>query len=311
VFFNGGVLATKFANTQMMLASTSLSMLRPNNLRYPLTVRRNSTQERNQMKKFDSGALLIASDILDDLERTRIANQNRLRAFQNEQGMTGTPQEAKIVEIVNGLAALETMAETVLKKEMKRHPLGKWVATANGIGEKQGARLLASLSGGDPYIRPEFELEDGTIEPERPRTVSELWAYCGLRVDQGVAQRRKKGQQSNWNDEAKKRAFLVAESTMKRLTKPCGRVTEEDEFATHVDGCTCSPYRVLYDTQRAKHETSTHTFDCPRCGPKGKPALKGSPLSAGHRHMRSLRYVMKRILRDYYNESKRLQTETK
>lgn len=105
----------------------------------------------------------------------------------------------------------------------------------------------------------------------------------------GVAPRRRKGQHANWNDAARMRARLVAESCIKART---------------------SPYRLTYDEGRAKYADAVHNQPCPQCGPAGKPAQPGSPLSAGHQHARALRLVAKAILRDMYLEAKRWHLET-
>lgn len=43
-----------------------------------------------------------------------------------------------------------------------------------------------------------------------------------------------------------------------------------------------------------------------RCGPAGKPAPEGSPLSDGHKHARAIRITAKAILRDLWIESRGL-----
>lgn len=260
--------------------------------------------------------LALLADSLDDLERTRIASENRLRQLtRDEEDSDGEtrglglpldqPEVARLAAVVEGLKELEHQAELNLKRRLRKHPLGRWVKTTVGVGEKQGARLLAAI--GDPYWN---SLHD------RPRTVSELWAFTGYRVIElpaasqcssdgqiriagggskpgdpgqvagdahsasvGVAQHRTKGQRANWSSTAKMRAFLVAESCVKQ---------------TH------SPYRKVYDDGRTKYVGAVHQVECRRCGPSGKPALAGSPLSAGHQHARALRLVAKAVLKDLW-----------
>lgn len=281
--------------------------------------------------------LALLADVLDDLERTRIANENRLRQLTRDEADSDgelrglglpvdMPQVATLAATVSGIGKLEHEAELNLKRALRKHPLGPWIKVTNGVGEKQGARLLAAI--GDPYWNTLYG---------RPRTVSELWAYCGLHVlpvasqysgeaheasagdgnqahpdhvtpgfqkagvgvvgsvDSshvsreahgrlaGVAPTRARGQRANWSATAKKRAFLVAESCVKVRT---------------------SPYRVVYDNGRAKYADAVHQADCRRCGPAGKPALAGSPLSLGHQHARALRLVMKALLKDLWIQAR-------
>lgn len=268
--------------------------------------------------------LALAADVLDDLEKVRVANENRLRqltrteadADGQERGFgldESHPDVARLAALVALLGEAEHKAELNLARLMRRHPLGPWVGAQKGIGDKQAARLLAAIS--DPYFN---DLHD------RPRTVSELWAFCGFHVIRtsasgqsisgthqpaaaggidghpgqskhenqrgpaGVAPRRQRGQRSNWSETARKRAWLVAVSCMK---SPGGH------------------YRAVYDATRAKYAEAVHAVPCIRCGPAGKPAPEGSALSDGHKHARALRAVAKEVLRDLWRESRRLHQE--
>lgn len=272
----------------------------------------------------DSNAPLLAllADVLDDLERTRIANENRLRQLTRDEpdadgeergfGLTlDQPQVAALADVVAALGKLEHQSTLNLQRAVRKHPLGPWVKATVGVGEKQGARLLAAI--GDPYWNTLYD---------RPRLVSELWAYCGLHVHPaaqrvtdpqrcdggggkqgdpgqtrsephsrpaGVAPTRARGQRANWSTVAKTRAYLVAESCIKQAR---------------------SPYRAVYDDGRTKYADAIHAAPCRRCGPAGKPADTGTPLSAGHQHARAMRLVMKEILRDLWAESRRLHNGT-
>jgi hypothetical protein len=265
-------------------------------------------------------ALALAADFLDDVERVRMANANRLRALTaTEIDSDGVkryvgldvdhPVVAQLAMMVESLTAVEHAATLNLQRMIRKHPLGAWIKATKGVGEKQGARLLASI--GDPYWRPTLTRADGTVIPAGPRTVSALWAYCGLHVLSGdhasvdthdgyvagdptgtggdsghwgfdtqgscagVAARRRKGQQANWSTKAKTRAYLIAESAMKTIRQPC-------EPNDHADDCACSPYRCVYD-QRKAHTTLTRP-----------------DWTDGHRHADALRVASKEILKDLW-----------
>lgn len=271
--------------------------------------------------------------MLDDLEKVRIANENRLRqltrSVEDSDGETrglglteDHPAVARLAAIVETLGKVEVDAVRNLEKSMRTHPLGPWVKAQRGLGDKQVARLLAAI--GDPYIRPEMIKDDLTVEPARPRLVSELWAYCGFHVIEtpaghgtndahpgsasgfnvhpggqhthdthvliaaGVAPKRQRGQKANWSETARKRAWLIANSVVKAG----------------------GPYREVYDKTKAKYEGALHAAACVRCGPSGKPAQPGSPLSPGHIHARALRAISKEVLKDLWREAKRLHEET-
>ena len=256
----------------------------------------------------------MCADVVDDLESVRIANENRYRTLtaQDEHGHgldDAHPDVARLRAIVDALAGAEHQAILNLQRAMRQHPLGAWVKAQPGVGEKQAARLLAVIR--DPYWN---DLHN------RPRTVSELWAYCGFHVlpgrhrnsgaqperasgsnvhpgnhegpdahqpcVAGVAPKRQRGQRSNWNEDARKRAWLIAASCVKQPAN--------------------TPWRHVYDTTRTKYADATHTTECVRCGPKGKPAQPGTPLSAGHQHARALRAVAKGILKDLWLAAKEI-----
>lgn len=264
--------------------------------------------------------LALAADVLDDLEGVKIANQNRLRALtRDEADVDGEvrgfgldeshPDVARLAALVTLLERAEHEAVLNLQRVMRRHPLGPWVKAQRGIGDKQAARLLAKI--GDPYIN---------LNTGQPRTVSALWAYCGLHVlpsghdgpdahtqrasgdstsggdpghsaldaqpsSAGVAARRQKGQKANWSTDAKTRAWLIVQSCMKQLDAACKTDTG---IAEHVESCTCSPYRVAIDERRA-HTAITH--------PEWTP---------GHSLNDAMRIASKRLLRDLWREARRI-----
>ena len=214
----------------------------------------------------------VLADVLDDLENVRIANESRLRTLTADDeyghGLTlAHPEIARLAAIVDVLKDQEHQAQLNLCRVMRRHPLWEFAKPLKGVGEKQFARLIAVV--GDPYWN---DLHD------RPRTVSELRSYCGFGDPQ--AQRRQRGQKSNWNTIARSRVWLIAESCMKQ--KEAGQ------------------YRKAYDAARIKYADAVHDTECKRCGPAGKPAQPGSPLSLAHQHARGLRAIAKQLLKDLW-----------
>ena len=248
----------------------------------------------------DDPILALAADMLDDLERVKIASQNRLRSLTCDTPdadgvLRGSamplahPEVARLAALVRMVEAAEHQAVLNLQRAMRSHPLGPWVKAQRGIGEKQAARLLAKI--GDPCVNATA----GTY-----RTVSQLWAYCGLHVvaggdpgqvssdthrrAAGVAARRQKGQKANWSTDAKTRAWLIVQSCMKQLDASCKTDTG---IAEHVEGCGCSPYRVVID-QRRQRTAATH--------PEWTP---------GHSLNDAMRVASKRLLRDLWREARR------
>lgn len=250
--------------------------------------------------------LALAADIVDDLERTRIANENRLRMLTrtevDEDGeMRGLgmderdPNVARTAALVDMLAKAEHQAILNLNKLLREHPLGPWIKTQKGVGEKTAARLLAVV--GDPYVN----LQTGEV-----RTISQLWAYCG----HGDPGRRKfKGMTQDdlfrlGNPTAKKRVWLIATAILK------AGGGEEKATGAPLTQAAAASLAAVYYARKAATEAREHAAECVRCGPSGKPALPGSPWSDAHRHADALRIVGKEFLRELWLEAKRLHEES-
>lgn len=246
--------------------------------------------------------LALAADILDDLESVRIANENRLRALTRDEAdsdgeMRGFgldeshPDVARLAALVEMLTKAEHQAVLNLNRALRRHPLGPWVKSQKGVGEKTAARLLAVI--GDPYVN----MQTGEV-----RTVSQLWAYCGhgdpartLRKGMTQAELFTLG-----NPTAKKRVWLIATAILK-----AGGGEEKAITASGTTPQTPSLAAVYYHRKRAT-EGREHATECRRCGPSGKPAQPGSPWSDAHRHADALRIVGKEFLRALWLEAKRI-----
>jgi hypothetical protein len=239
--------------------------------------------------------LALAADVVDDLERVKIANQNRLRTLtaQDEYGhgmSVDHPDVKRLAALVKALEDAEHQATLNLARVMRHHPLGEWVKNSKGVGEKQAARLLASI--GDPYWN---DLHS------RPRRLRELYAFCGMSVvgtgtnrscdsqsacGAGSAPTKVRGERVTWNPDARMRLWLIASKTV---------------MVGHG-----GPYRQVYDEGRLKYADAIHAEECKRCGPKGKPAQPDSPLSAAHQHARAIRLIAKAILRDLWTAAKNI-----
>jgi hypothetical protein len=218
--------------------------------------------------------LALAAETLEDIERVRIAAENRRRALTHPEQKINLPEDhphvAEAEGIAEALRGIEKQAELQVKRMVRQTPLGAWVKNTIGIGEKQAGRLLGVI--GDPLTR--LDQDTGEV---LPRTVGQLRSYCGY--GDAERQRRRKGEQANWNAKARMRTYLIAESCMKSPT---------------------SPYRKVYEEGRVKYAEAKHQSPCAQCGQKGKPAPVDSDLRDGHKHARALRLVSKAVLKDLW-----------
>lgn len=293
----------------------------------------------------DPTTIAMQATVLEDIEGIRKANGNRYGKLtgmtpegkewkpdkdgqQRSFGLSeDNPHVVKFLSIYTEIRKVENQAVRDLENAMKRHPIGPWVDSQKGLGYKQVGRLLGAV--GDPYWRPElvYTDEEGNVlnvVAEGPRSVTSLWAYCGLHVlpvdpdadnetmvepvdgqtgdhtthdnhgptVSGRAARRQKGVKANWSTDAKTRAYLCATSCLKQIVKPCIAFDHNGVWVPqHVETCTCSPYRVKYDVRRA-HTSLTHP-----------------EWTDGHRHNDALRVSSKEILKHLWVEARRLHVE--
>jgi hypothetical protein len=237
---------------------------------------------------FNYSVLNALTAQIDDLEQVRIAVDNRRRVLVTprdkidkdgkSRGLGLTEDDTLILGpidlVVEGVVSLEKQAVRSVEKYMRHSPWGPWLDSerSRGVGAKQLARLLGAT--GDPYWH---------VAEDRPRRVGELWSYSGYAVRDGEAPKRRRGEQSNWSDDARKRGRLISESCLK----------------------SGGYYEGIYREMKVHYADAVHNRECRQCGPSGKPALPGSPISDGHRHSRALRKATKELLRDLWVESRR------
>jgi len=222
--------------------------------------------------------LLILADRLNDLEGLRKATSNQLSALTRSaevSGGKGLSEHSKAaVSMADWLALLEQEEHKVvlqLRRALRQHPLGDWVKRTRGLADgKAAARLIAAI--GDPYWN--------SAEDRPRRGPAELWAYCGY----APGQKRQKGVQSNWNAEAKMRAFLCAEACQTAGVRKSDGCDDTDGYDIE-KRTALSPYGQRYLDARASW-ASRDTSDA-------------------HKHQHALRCVAKGILKDLFLEAKR------
>jgi hypothetical protein len=233
-------------------------------------------------------ALDVLAGAVDDLEKLRIGLQHRVRVLT----LTGPdadgvargfglddshPAVSALRERLAEIATTEHKAVLAMRRAFRQHPLADWQKRpeSKGVGEKQLARLLSAIK--DPYWND---------RDNRPRLVSELWAYAG----HGDANRR------------------IRKSISQADLFACGSPIAKARVHLITESCVKSQghYAEVYYTRKAQTEGRTHAHDCVRCGPSGHPARAGSAWSDAHRHADALRIVGKELLRDLWSEARRL-----
>lgn len=246
--------------------------------------------------RYDTLNMLTAQ--IDDLEALRMAVNSRLRILTTPKdkededskrrgfGLTDEHDSnilAPIRVVADGVTDLEKGAIKEVERYMKNRKTSPWRdflddPMTKGVGAKQLARLLGAT--GDPAWHRVLD---------RPRTVSELWSYCGYAVVNGAAPARRKGQRSNWSPDARSRARMIAESCLK----------------------SGGHYADIYRETKEHYAGAVHDRECAQCGTRkkdgspGLPALPTTPLKDGHVHARALRAISKELLRDLWIEARK------
>jgi hypothetical protein len=234
--------------------------------------------------------------LLDDIERMRIMNSNRIGA-----GQRGGIDQPWMDTVAAQLDTLEHTVELELKRAWRKHPLAPWAKAIPGAGEVLMGRLIAEI--GDPAERP---------------NPAKLWAYCGHgdparagKIPKGATQEElfKRG-----SPHAKKAVWKLAYQFMRTVGSGAIPRSESEvapppqengaKIRTEPSVLTRrsprSPYRDIYDARKTATEGKLHDKPCVRCGPAGHPAQAGSPWSDAHRHADALRIVGKEFLKDLW-----------
>lgn len=181
-----------------------------------------------------------------DIQKERIAVEGQLRAL--EQGVAEQDKEFLKEEVVDRLITIEKDLYKYLANHIQNNPLWiNWLKDVKGIGPVLSCGLIAWIE------------DIGKFD-----TISKLWAYSGLSVDEdGRAVRRKAGQKIKWNPRMKAHCWKIGESFVK----------------------TKGGYRELYDKFRGDYDKKWTTPEL--CGSVGcknkKKCLDGHRFAAAKR----------------------------
>jgi len=188
------------------------------------------------------------------VQNVRKAQANQIRAMVADDLIPPEQAAEWIASMVKPLISEENRMARKTAKQLKGMPIWEgWLRHVRGVDVKLGAQLIA-------HIQPIGDFDN----------VAKLWAYAGLSVIDGKAQRRMKGQKSNWNPELKTICFNFGAS----IEKAGG------------------PYRDLYDRYGAR-DLAVHPEPIEV---KRKDGSTYKDYSKGHMRNRRLRYAEKIFL---------------
>ncbi len=237
-------------------------------------------------------AIEIVSKPLLDMQEMRIQLGNRFSAAEREGGMEFWANNDNFpgIAAVEGMNAIEKQLDKELTTLLKQHFMEDWIRTeCKGVGLPVVGRLLGIVGPLDNFP-----------------TVSKLWKYCGLAVDEnGLPYRRQKGQKMiHTNPET----GVIGNSYSPMARVICHRIGD-----TIVKTGKGGPYRDAYDASRAKYLAR------PRFGVSGCPmgrehrnkdkkilqCIKQDDegnITSAHIHAAAMRYAVKCFLKDFWIE---------
>jgi len=195
------------------------------------------------------------SALFEDVQKVRRASENRaFAALESDMGPVG---ELALAISVRMLEEEERIGRR-LRKVLRSHPVGPWLADKKGLRGPLVARLVSII--GDPRRFPGQPCSGGHVlvpgydegdrcpvtnyegercpatmrEPRSGKGIRPLWAYLGLHVVDGRSPRRQKGRQITWH--------------------PLGRrlVLGPDGVADQIVRFSTPGYRELYDRTKAR-----------------------------------------------------------
>ncbi len=244
--------------------------------------------------------LRMYAEVFNDVQEFRKVTLNKLRSDTVNDEAGRFSHMAKVFDEVEHEMSMGMKRE--LRKTVGPAVLA-WQKSQSGIGEHLLARLIGTI--GNPYLATPYRWqgtgEDRVLVEDPPyvRSVGQLWAYCG----HGDPERKmRKGITAEelaemGNPKAKMLVHLLAEACVKGgVRKDKTGETEERTAISH--------YGQVYLDARKLYADATHRRDCVRCGPSGKPALAGSPLSKAHQNAAALRKVGKELLKDLWTAAR-------
>lgn len=143
-------------------------------------------------------------------QRERIRMGNRVAAV--EDGRSGV-EISTILRYQERFSGLEKEVTCEIALTVKDHEMWDWLERVKGIGPGLAGCLLAH------------------IDIEKANSVSALWKYAGLAVnDQGAADRPTKGQKLPYNAELKRICFLIGTSFLRANSPYRSEYDEAKEF---------------------------------------------------------------------------------
>lgn len=149
-----------------------------------------------------TASLRYLGDLYQQLQKTRIATENRIRAYKQLNDIGDAP--TFFYDVADIFKKLERRTSSEARKELEKLPIWtEWLQYVKGVGPTLAAKILGMI---------------GHIS--RFDTISKLWRYAGYAVIDGKAERGLgPDNKFHYNRRLKTALYLLGESFIKQRSK--------------------------------------------------------------------------------------------
>ena len=156
-----------------------------------------------------------------EMQKVRVASSNRLWSSDS----------AIVKDVLEDVEAVENDILSKIKKLLKQFPIyTEYLSKIQGIAATTAASLISYYG-----------------DPRRFKSIACMWAYFGLGVKNGAAQRKRKGERANWHQEGRALILgIIASSFVKQVGRE--GTSKNGKTIVYKQG----EYRDLYDKIKAE-----------------------------------------------------------
>lgn len=121
---------------------------------------------------------------------------------------------------------------------------------------------------------------------EKPETISDVWKYFGYHVQDGIAEKRKKGQKLSFSSKRRQLGWKIGDSFIKQRTPV---------------------YREIYDSTKESEQAKSYEIGfLKKTYPNAKYKEEDIHISLNHAHYRAIRKMVKIFLANYWMACKEI-----
>jgi len=230
-------------------------------------------QEKPNGREREFNPLSALVDATLAIEKLRVASEVRQSHFARQR-----KRDTETDELHRRLVSLEDYVDGRVADLIKGHPAYPWFSRVKGVGRENIGKVV------------------GLIDIGRADTISALWKFSGMDVQDGKAPKRKRGEKLSYNSQLRSMCWRLSISLLRAKGKFYNYYLEAKEKEARKFTVISTPKGRLCP-KCLTEVTAKATKYCPKCGTQ--LSLKEEPkgvLFEGHLHNRALRKATKLFL---------------